>query len=215
MAGLEKRDAKVRVLGLYWDQGNAYNNRGKEGEAFGKNLAHLIERLRRDTGQPRLNVFIRKHFYEAHVPYYREHVIEAQVEFSKQDPNCFLIDIDRGSNDANYYSWSCTVNTDARLYLSGRAYLEIANRIVDRRHLARRAARKPVDGSSNTTRPAIVFLVAGQSNANGGGLFRRQDNIDAGVENFAPALRGTTAEDLGLPLTSTEGAYGHSFIWPT
>ena len=213
MADLMKRYAQVRVFGLYWDQGNAYNNRGKEGEAFGKNLANFIERVRRDTGQPQLNVFIRKHFYEAHVPRYRKLVIGAQVELCKKDPNCFLIDIDRGSNDANYYSWSCTVNSDARLYLSGRAYMEIANRIVDRHNLARRAARKPADGSSNTTRPAIAFLVAGQSNANGGGVFRRQDNIDAGIENFGPALPGTTAEELGLPLTTTKGAYSHSFIW--
>jgi len=136
MADLEKRYARVRVLGLYWDQGNAYNNRPPNGKDFGKKLADLIDRLRKDT-DPELRVFIRKHFLDAHVPHYRKHVIGAQVALCKKDPNCHLIDIDLGSIAANRRSWSY-----GWLYLSGRAYVEIANRIVDRDNLVRRARER-------------------------------------------------------------------------
>ena len=206
MADLEKRYAKVRILGLYWDQGNAYNNRPPNGKTFGKNLANLIDRLRKDT-DPELQVFIRKHFLEAHVPHYRRHVIGVQVALCKKDPNCHLIDIDLGSKAANRRSWSY-----GGLYLSGRAYVEIANRIVDRDNLVRRA-RERQDGLPSNVKPAIVFLVAGQSNGNGGGVFRREDNIMEGVEFFAPTIPGTTAEELGLPLTTTPGTYNYSYIW--
>jgi len=60
-------------------------------------------------------------------------------------------------------------------------------------------------------RAAIVFLIAGQSNAGGVATFSKETNVKAGVEKKHPVNPGTTAKDVGIP--TTKDAYPRSHIW--
>jgi hypothetical protein len=126
MDDLKKRYGKVRIIGLYWDQGESDRPKAQE---YGKNLRALFAALRKDTGIPDLQIFVRKHLFqhgdESFVP-----LLNAQVEVTKEDPNAHLLDLDLGSNEKNFQAWAWT---DKNGHLSSKAYLELSERIV-RRH---------------------------------------------------------------------------------
>ncbi len=55
-------------------------------------------------------------------------MIDAQVAVSKTDPNAYLLDLDLGSNDANYRAWAWTYGNG---HLSTKAFVELTRRIFD------------------------------------------------------------------------------------
>ena len=61
------------------------------------------------------------------------------------------------------------------------------------------------------TKPAIVFLVAGQSNANGCGVLEPAIHEESGEAKRRPLVAGTTAREMGLSIDAN--GYTHSFIW--
>ena len=126
MADLTRRYPEVRVVGLYWDQGES-DSRGDRPAQYLGNLTRLIEAFRRDTKVPQLKIFIRKHLF-MHGWTGFEPVINAQVDISKKDPNAHLLDLDLGSNDANYWAWAWTYGNG---HLSTKAYAELTRRIFD------------------------------------------------------------------------------------
>jgi hypothetical protein len=78
---------------------------------------------------------------------------------------------------------------------------------VDRNLIARQTTAKP----KQTSTPAIVFLVAGQSNAGGCGVLSPEIHQAMGRNKKRPLVPGSTAKEVGL---STEAAdYTHSYIW--
>jgi hypothetical protein len=62
-----------------------------------------------------------------------------------------------------------------------------------------------------TQNPAIVFMVAGQSNAGGCGVYSPEMHKELGREEARPLVPGTTAAEVGLPTDAA--AYTHSYIW--
>lgn len=123
MADLKKRCKNVRVLGLYWDQGESDRPKANE---YGKNLRGLFAAFRKDTGIPDLPIFVRKHLFqhgdESFVP-----ILETQVEVTGEDPHAHLLDLDLGSKEKNFRAWAWT---DQNGHLSSKAYLELSGRIV-------------------------------------------------------------------------------------
>tara|TARA_S200000501_G_scaffold328887_1_gene329112 strand:- start:685 stop:1593 length:909 start_codon:yes stop_codon:yes gene_type:complete len=123
MIDLKKRYENVRVLGLYWDQGES--DRSKAGD-YGKNLRDLFTAFRRDIGIPDLQIFVRKHLFqhgdESFTP-----ILKAQVEVTKVDSHAHLLDLDLGTKEKNFKAWAWTDNNG---HLSSKAYLELAKRIL-------------------------------------------------------------------------------------
>jgi hypothetical protein len=125
MADLKKRYGKIRIMGLYWDQGESDGSKAKE---YGRNLRALIAALRADTGIPALRFYVRKHlFYHGNKGF--APILDAQIQISKADPNVHLIDLDLGANDKNLKAWAWSL-TNA--HLSSKAYLELSKRILVR-----------------------------------------------------------------------------------
>lgn len=62
-----------------------------------------------------------------------------------------------------------------------------------------------------TQNPAIVFMVAGQSNAGGCGVYSPEMHKELGRDKERPLVPGTTAAEVGLPTDAA--AYTHSYIW--
>jgi len=62
-----------------------------------------------------------------------------------------------------------------------------------------------------TQNPAIVFMVAGQSNAGGCGIYSPEMHQELGRDKQRPLVPGTTAAEVGLPTDAA--AYTHSYIW--
>lgn len=124
MADLRKRYQRVRIVGLYWDQGESDRPKAQE---YGKNLRDLFTAFRRDTGIPTLPIFVRKHLFqhgdESFAP-----IIDAQVTVTKTDPNSLLLDLDLGTNARNFKAWAWTDNNG---HLSSKAYLKLATHIVE------------------------------------------------------------------------------------
>jgi hypothetical protein len=123
MGELKKRYQKVRVIGLYWDQGESDRPKANE---YGKNLRALFASFRKDTGITDLPIFVRKHLFqhgdESFVP-----ILEAQVEVTKEDAHAHLLDLDLGTREKNFKAWAWT---DKNGHLSSKAYLELSNRII-------------------------------------------------------------------------------------
>ena len=121
MAKLSADYPEVRVIGLYWDQGEADQRRA--GEYHG-NLAELVKRLRTDPGMPGLKFFIRKHLFDlANVGV----LVAAQQKVADEDPNCHLLDIDLGTPEKNYEAWSYT--NVKNVHLSSKAFAELTRRL--------------------------------------------------------------------------------------
>jgi len=64
------------------------------------------------------------------------------------------------------------------------------------------------EASSNA---ALVFLIAGQSNAGGVAAFSPKSNVKSGMAEKHPTIPGSTAKEMGIPTTSD--AYPKSYIW--
>jgi hypothetical protein len=123
MADLKKRYKTVRVIGLYWDQGESDRPKAND---YGKNLRALFAAFRKDTGIPGLDIYVRKHLFQhgdaSFVP-----ILNAQVEVTKEDPHAHLIDLDLGTKEKNFKAWAWTDNNG---HLSSKAYLELSKRIL-------------------------------------------------------------------------------------
>ena len=120
---LKDRYENIRILGLYWDQGES--DRPKAGE-YGRNLRSLFTAFRKDTGIVDLPIFVRKHLFqhgdESFTP-----ILKAQVEVTKEDAHAHLLDLDLGTKEKNFKAWAWT---DKNGHLSSKAYLELAKRIL-------------------------------------------------------------------------------------
>ena len=124
MVELKKRHGRIRVLALYWDQGESDRPQAKQYEA---NLRALLSAFRKQTGIGELTVFLRKHLFQYGDKSF-EPIVTAQVDVARGDPNVHLLDLDRGSNEANFKAWAWT---DRNGHLSSKAYLELTRRILD------------------------------------------------------------------------------------
>ena len=123
MPDLRKRYDKIRVIGLYWDQGESDRPKAEE---YGNNLRSLFAAFRRDIGIPELPIFVRKHLFqhgdESFAP-----ILRAQIAVTRDDPNAHLLDLDLGSREKNFKAWAWTDNNG---HLSSKAYLELSKRIL-------------------------------------------------------------------------------------
>jgi len=124
MAQLSKEYPKVRVVGLYWDQGESDGKDNMAGE-YEKNLTNFIADLRRDTGIPKLKIFIRKHIFNwPNI----DTVIEAQEKVVESDPRCYLLDIDLGNRKENYEAWAYSPGNG---HVSSKGFVELTKRLFD------------------------------------------------------------------------------------
>ena len=124
MADLKKRYKKVRVIGLYWDQGESDRKQAKQYE---DNLRALFSALRRDTGIADLQIYVREQgIFQHDTPDFLP-IVEAQIKICKEDPNAHLLKLDLGSNEKNFKAWAWT---DKNGHLSSKAYLKLSNMIL-------------------------------------------------------------------------------------
>ncbi len=124
MAQLTKEYPEVRVVGLYWDQGEADGVDNKAG-AYEENLTNLLATFRKDSGIPQLPVYLRKHVFEwPNI----DTIIAAQEGIAAKDPNTHLLDINLDTRDANYAAWSFSPKNR---HLSSKAFVELTKRLFD------------------------------------------------------------------------------------
>jgi hypothetical protein len=123
MAELDKRYPEVRVLALYWDQGESDEPRARDYEA---NLAGLVAAMRRETGLPELKVFLRKHLF-MHRNAAFQPIIDGQARLAARDDKVWLLDLDLGSDEANFKAWSWMPRNG---HLSSKAFLELTDRLL-------------------------------------------------------------------------------------
>ncbi len=120
MNQLKQEYPEVRVVGLYWDQGESDK---KHADAYYENLNSFIATFRKDSGLPDLKVFVRKHIYDfANV----QVIAEAQQRVCKEDRQCYLLDIDLGDPAKNYDAWSYQANN---IHLSSKGFAELTKRL--------------------------------------------------------------------------------------
>ena len=124
LAELSKRYTEVRVVALYWDQGESDRPHAKQYEA---NLRAFLAAIRRQTGVADLTVCLRKHLFQYGDKVF-EPVIKAQVKVAREDPNVHLLDLDRGSNEANFKAWAWTMGNG---HLSSKAYLALTDMMLN------------------------------------------------------------------------------------
>jgi len=207
-ADLEKRYAKVKVLGLYWDQCDGeFKFQVGVGpmKKYPENLDAFVQAIRADTKQWDLRIFMPKQMFHKVQAAWRP-VVTAQQAFCKTDPNGVLIDIDRGRYATNMRLWSWTNNWNS---LSSKGFAAIADRIATEVILAERAVNRIVDGSANTKRPAIVFLVAGQSNAGGTATLSIAHRRASGHQGVWPSDPEIAGENCGVPVA--DEAYANCY----
>ena len=163
MADLKKRYSDVRVIGLYWDQGESDRAFAKD---YDKNLRALAVAFRKQIGIPDLTILVRKHLYqygeEAFAP-----IMKAQVDVARDDPDVHLLDIGLGSNEANFKAWAWTMGNG---HLSSKAYLALTDLMLS----TALKDKKPSDfhfvgGTKPKPAKVRVYLLGGQSNMNGAG----------------------------------------------
>jgi hypothetical protein len=123
MSDLNKRYKNVRIVGLYWDQGESDRPKAQE---YGKNLRALFAAFRKDTRMPGLRIFVRKHLFQ-HGDASFEPILKAQVTVAGEDSHTHLLDLDLGSKEKNFKAWAWT---DKNGHLSSKAYLELSGRIM-------------------------------------------------------------------------------------
>jgi hypothetical protein len=119
---------EVRVVGLYWDQGES--DTGPEAVRYEGIFRKLVARIRAGARLPGLKVFTRKHIYYHHVPG-GPIVNKAMATVAAEDPNVYLLDIDLGAdvdNEPNFEAWSCTFRN---IHLGGKAFKELTRLIFD------------------------------------------------------------------------------------
>ena len=123
IASLKKDYPEVRVIGLYWDQGESDGD--KAANEYAANLTHFISVLRRDTGIPQLPFFIRKHIFQwPNI----DTIIAAQLKIASRDPRCHIIDIDLGTLDKNYEAWAYSRGNP---HVSSKGFVELTKRLFE------------------------------------------------------------------------------------
>ena len=123
MGDLKRRYQKVRVIGLYWDQGESDRPKANE---YGRNLRTLFAAFRKDTGLTDLPIFVRKHLFQ-HGDETFAPILAAQVEVTKEDAHAHLLDLDLGTKEKNFKAWAWTDNNG---HLSSKAYLELSKMVL-------------------------------------------------------------------------------------
>jgi hypothetical protein len=124
MAQLTKEYPEVRVVGLYWDQGEADGVDNKADEYL-RNLTDFFATLRKDTGLPNLPVYLRKHVFNwPNI----DTIIAAQEAFVEKAPHAHLLDINLASREENYAAWSFS---PGNRHLSSKAFVELTKRLFD------------------------------------------------------------------------------------
>lgn len=121
---LDKEYSEVRVIGLYWDQGESDTGKG-HADAYADHLTHFIEKFREDSGLPELKFFIRKHIYRGGA---MDKIIAAQETVAAKDQNSFLLDIELGSLEENYAAWSYTPKN---IHINSKAFVELARILME------------------------------------------------------------------------------------
>jgi len=122
MAQLIDEYPEVRVIGLYWDQGESDGIDKKHGE-YARNLASFVDAVRRDTGVPKLKIFIRKHIFNwPNI----DAITAAQEEVVKDDPRCYLLDIDLGNSQKNYQAWAYSPGNG---HVSSKGFVDLTKRL--------------------------------------------------------------------------------------
>ena len=124
MAELGCSHPEVRVIGLYWDQGESDGIENKA-EEYAKNLTNFIATVRKDTGLPRLPLFIRKHVFTWDNI---DTIIEAQERVVADDPNSHMLDIDLEDRTENYDAWAYSPNNG---HISSRGFVELTKRLFE------------------------------------------------------------------------------------
>jgi hypothetical protein len=119
---LSKEYADVRVIGLYWDQGESD---GSHADAYEENLNRFIARFREDLGMSGLKVFVRKHIFRGGK---MDEIIAAQEKIAEKDPNCFLLDIELESRKKNNETWSYSPDN---IHLNSKAFVELARILME------------------------------------------------------------------------------------
>lgn len=122
LSQLSSEYPEVRVIGLYWDQGESD---GDHADAYADNLANLIATFRKDAGIPELKVFIRKHIYRGGA---MDPIIAAQEKVAANDSNAFLLDIELETLEKNYGTWSYTPNN---IHINSKAFVELAKILME------------------------------------------------------------------------------------
>jgi hypothetical protein len=124
MAQLTKEYPEVRVVGLYWDQGEA-DGVDNQAETYEENLTNFLATFRKDSGIPQLPVYLRKHVFEwPNI----DTIIAAQEAVAAKDPHTHLLDINLDTRDENYAAWSFSPKNR---HLSSKAFAELAKRLFD------------------------------------------------------------------------------------
>lgn len=124
MADLNKRYKSVRVIGLYWDQGESDE---KWAKAYDANLRELFAALRKETGIADLQIFVREQgIFQYHKPDFKP-IVDAQIKLCKEDPKAHLLKLDLGSNEKNFNAWAWTYGNG---HLSSKAYLALSKKIM-------------------------------------------------------------------------------------
>jgi len=116
LAQLSKEYPEVRIVGLYWDQGESD---GKQADQYGDNLTRFVAKLREDCGLPNLKVFIRKHLFPGGA---MDKIIAGQQAVTEKDPHSYLLDIDLGSKEANFEAWAYT---PGNIHINSKAFVEL------------------------------------------------------------------------------------------
>ena len=126
MSDIRKCHDKVQVVGLYWDQGEA-DHYQKQVKSYGKNLREFFEALRKDTGIPELQIYVRElGLFERDADY--KTIADAQIKLCRKDANAHLLKLDLGgSGEENKKAWGWSTNN---WHLSSKAYLELSKRIM-------------------------------------------------------------------------------------
>jgi len=119
---LGKEYSEVRVIGLYWDQGESDTGHA---DVYADNLTHFIAKFRADSGLPELKVFIRKHIYRGGA---MDKIIAAQEAVAAKDKNSFLLDIELDSLEKNYATWSYSPDN---IHINSKAFVELARILME------------------------------------------------------------------------------------
>lgn len=124
MANLKKRYDNVRVVGMYWDQGESDE---KQARRYEDNLQKLFAALREDTGLPDLPIYVREQGIFQHDKPEFKRIVDAQIKIANKDANTHLLKLDLGSNEKNYKAWAWSIGKN---HLSSKAYLELSKMII-------------------------------------------------------------------------------------
>lgn len=120
LSQLSQEYPEVRVIGMYWDQGESDKKRADE---YYANLKNFIATFRQDSGLPDLKVFVRKHIYDFQNV---DVLADAQQRVCNEDKQCYLLDIDLGDPTKNYETWSYQPNN---IHLSSKGFAELTKRL--------------------------------------------------------------------------------------